>query len=105
MKKLFLFLLLVPAMLVQAQTQISIDQFIQNADPNTTYRLRGVVSNITNTTYGNFDLTDDSGKILVYGLKTATGATKQFATLGVDEGDTLTLDGKYKLYKDRKSVV
>ena len=105
MKKFFLFLLLVPAMLVQAQTQISIDQFIQNADPNTTYRLRGVVSNITNTTYGNFDLTDDSGKILVYGLKTADGQSKQFATLGVEEGDTLTLDGKYKLYNNTKHEV
>ena len=98
MKKFFLFLLLIPAMLVQAQTQISIAQFIQNADPNTTYRLRGVVSNITNTTFGNFDLTDETGKILVYGLRTATGATKQFSTLGIEEGDTLTLDGNYKLY-------
>ncbi len=105
MKKFFLYLLLVPAMLVQAQTQISIDQFIQNADPNTTYRLRGVVSNITSTKYGNFDLTDDSGKILVYGLKTADGQSKQFATLGVEEGDTLTLDGKYKLYNNTKHEV
>lgn len=105
MKNLFLSFLLVPALLVQAQTQISIDQFIQNADPNTTYRLRGVVSNITNTTYGNFDLTDDSGKILVYGLKTADGQSKQFNTLGVEEGDTLTLDGKYKLYNNSKHEV
>ena len=104
MKKFFLFLLLVPAMLVQAQTQISIAQFIQNADPNTTYRLRGVVSNITNTTFGNFNLTDETGTILVYGLKTATGATKQFSTLGVDEGDTLTLDGNYKLYNGKHEV-
>ena len=104
MKNFFLYLLLVPAMLVQAQTQISIDQFIQNADPNTTYRLRGVVSNITSTKYGNFDLTDDSGKILVYGLKTANGQSQQFASLGVEEGDTLTLDGKYKLYNSKPEV-
>lgn len=104
MKKFFLFLLLVPAVLVQAQTEISISQFIQNADPNTTYRLRGVVSNITNTTFGNFNLTDETGTILVYGLKTATGATKQFSTLGVDEGDTLTLDGNYKLYNGKHEV-
>lgn len=104
MKKLFLFLLLVPAMLVQAAEKISIAQFIVNADPNTTYRLRGVVSKITNTTYGNFDLTDETGTILVYGLKTATGETKQFASLGVEEGDTLTLDGKYKLYGSTPEV-
>ena len=104
MKKFFLFLLLVPAMLVQAQTQISIAQFIQNADPNTTYRLRGVVSNITNTTYGNFNLTDETGTILVFGLRTATGATKQFSTLGIEEGDTLTLDGNYKLYGTKHEV-
>lgn len=104
MKKTLLYLFLFLSLAVQAQTEISIAQFIQNADPNTTYRLRGVVSNITNTTYGNFNLTDETGTILVYGLRTATGATKQFYTIGVDEGDTLTLDGNYKLYNGKHEV-
>ena len=51
--------------------------------------LEGIVSNITNTTYGNFDLTDDSGTIYVYGCLNASGEAQKFAQLGVKEGDKI----------------
>ena len=105
MKKFFLFLLLAPAMLVQAADQISIAEFISNGNNGVTYQLRGEVQNISNTTYGNFDLKDETGSIYVYGLLTASGESKQFATLGVEEGDTLTLEGHYELYGTKNEVV
>ena len=49
--------------------------------------LIGTVSNIANTTYGNFDLTDASGSIYVYGCLDAEGASKNFASLDVVEDD------------------
>lgn len=68
--------------------------------------LTGVVSNIANTEYGNFDLTDESGKIFVYGLLTADSQKQQFASLNVEEKDTLTvLAETYKLYKGTQEVV
>lgn len=68
--------------------------------------LTGVVSDITNTTYGNFDLTDASGSICVYGLLTADLEAKKFASLGVGEKDTLTvLAETYQVYKGTKEVV
>lgn len=51
--------------------------------------LTGVVSNIQNTTYGNFDLTDESGTIFVYGCLTPEGEAKKFSTLGVEVGDKI----------------
>ena len=105
MKKFFLFLFLVPALLVQAQTQITIAEFIANGNNGVTYQLRGVVKNIINTTYGNFDLQDETGTIYVYGLLTASGASRQFASLGIDEGDTLTLEGHYELFGSSKHEV
>ena len=57
------------------------------------YELTGTVSNIANTTYGNFDLTDDSGKVYVYGL-CATKVEKNdksFASLDIKEGDNITI--------------
>ncbi|MBQ3765335.1 MAG: hypothetical protein II874_01165 [Bacteroidales bacterium] len=57
------------------------------------YQLTGTVSNITNTTYGNFDLTDDSGTVYVYGL-TATKVAKNdksFGSLGIQAGDKITI--------------
>ena len=57
------------------------------------YELTGTVSNITNASYGNFDLTDDSGKVYVYGL-CATKVEKNdksFASLDIKEGDNITI--------------
>ena len=105
MKKFFLFLLLLPAMLVQAADRITIAEFISNGNNGVTYQLRGVVQNIKNTTYGNFDLKDETGTIYVYGLLTASGASQQFATLGIAEGDTLTLEGHYELFGTSKHEV
>ena len=88
-----------------AATQITIVDFINRAERNTTYRLRGVVSNIVNKTYGNFTLEDETGSIFVYGLLTSTGQSKQFASMGIVEGDTLTMQGSYKLYEGTHEVV
>lgn len=107
MKKIILILFAAVSILLptKAATQITIAEFIERADGNTTYRLCGVVSNIVNMTYGNFTLEDETGSIYVYGLLTATGQSKQFASLGVVEGDTLTMEGVYKLYKGTHEVV
>lgn len=64
----------------------------------------GHLLNIQNTTYGNFDLTDDTGTIYVYGLLTAEGESKQFASLGIEEGDTLTLKAVYSEYNGKPQV-
>ena len=55
------------------------------------YELTGTVSNITNTTYGNFDLTDNTGTVYVYGLLTLDGQSKQFASMGIEEGTNITI--------------
>ena len=74
--------------------------------------LTGVVSNIktnndgTYNVYGNFDLTDASGTIYVYGILTPDGQKQQFQTMGVDEGDTLKIIAeKYQLYKETHEIV
>ena len=51
--------------------------------------LEGIVSDIDNTTYGNFNLTDASGTIYVYGCLNASGEAQKFAQLGVKEGDKI----------------
>ena len=81
-----------------AATQISIADFIQRADENTTYRLRGVVSNCANNKYGNFDLTDETASIYIYGLRNSNGQTQQFLTMGIANGDTVVLEGTYTFY-------
>ena len=69
----------------------TIAEFLALKNTTDTCILTGVVSNIVNATYGNFDLTDESGKVYVYGLLTPAGESKKFADLNVAEKDTLTV--------------
>jgi RPA family protein len=57
-------------------------------------------------TYGNFDLVDESGRIYVYGVSTGwNGETKKFASLGVKEGDTITIVAYKTSYNGNAQVV
>ena len=61
----------------------------ENTDP---YIITGVITKITNTNYGNFDLTDETGTIYVYGLLTEDlEAQKCFKEKELAMGDVLTV--------------
>jgi len=74
------------------------------------YQLTGVITNLVNTTYGNFDLVDDSGSVYVYGL-TATELEygskndKSFGSLGLAEGDNITIIGYRGSYNGKIEVM
>ena len=78
---------------------ITVAEFIEKADPATTYQLTGTISGSINTQYGNFDLVDESGSIYVYGLVDSTGATIDWAAKGLNAGDVITVQGKYFYYE------
>ena len=69
------------------------------------YQVTGVVKNIKNTTYGNFDLVDETGSIYVYGLLTADGENQKFESLNISEGDTLTLIGQRGVFGETIEIV
>ena len=63
--------------------------------------LEGIVSDIDNTTYGNFNLTDASGTIYVYGCLNAAGESQKFAELGVKNGDKIkVIADEYEFYQN-----
>jgi hypothetical protein len=68
--------------------------------------LEGIVSGLTegnSMKYGNFDLTDASGKIYVYGCLNAAGESQKFADLGVKNGDKIkVIADEYELYGGTK---
>ena len=102
MKRWILLLIATVTVSAYAAEQITIAQFLNRKDESTTYRLRGVVKNITNTVYGNFDLVDNTGSVYIWGLKDANGNTQQFASMDIAENDTVTLEGVYFLYNNTK---
>jgi len=69
------------------------------------YQLTGTIKNLTNTTYGNFDLVDETGSVYVYGLKENESAGNQtFANLGLKEGDLVTIIGPRSDYSGTAQV-
>lgn len=79
----------------------SIADFISTADTKNIYHLTGTVSGLpedrTNNAwkYGNFNLTDATGTIYIYGLLTADSVAQQFSTLDIENEDEVTLKGVY----------
>ena len=76
----------------------TIEEFLALKNTKDTCVLTGVVKNIQNTTYGNFDLEDETGSVYVYGLLTAAGEAQKFAEMGVEEYDILTIKAVYSEY-------
>ena len=82
----------------------TIAEFLELKNTKDICTLKGTVSNITNTLYGNFDLTDATASVYVYGLLTAEGESKKFETLGIEEGDILTIKAVYGEYNGTPQI-
>jgi len=63
-----------------------------------TYKLKGTVTDIYNTDYGNYYLVDDTGKITIYGTLDAKGNQKNFSSLKIENGDVIEVSGPRKTY-------
>ena len=77
--------------------QATIAEFLAAEVGDTQYRLTGVITDISNTTYGNLDIRDFSGEAYVYGIK-------DFPTKNLKVGDIITIVGKRAAYKESPQV-
>lgn len=71
----------------------TVAEFKQAAEDETTYyTLKGTITAVANDKYGNFDLTDDTGTVHIYGLCSPDGTTNQYwAASGAKLGDDITV--------------
>ena len=79
-------------------------QVIDGADGKT-YRVKGTVTSIANTTYGNWYLDDGTGQIYIYGTLDKNGGTKNFLSLGIEVGDVVTVEGPKTTYNGTVELV
>ena len=69
-----------------------------------TVRVKGVCVNIENTEYGNLYINDGTGDLYVYGVLDASGAKKNFKSLGIEVGDIIELEGPAKIYNEKMEM-
>lgn len=74
------------------------------ADGPTVY-VKGSVTKIENTLYGNWTLKDDTGDLYIYGTLDANGAEKNFESLGLAEGDEVFITGPRGSYNGKPQIV
>lgn len=68
------------------------------------YRVKGTVTSIANTTYGNWYLQDETGTVYIYGTL-YDGAEQQFTKHGIEVGDIVTVEGPRKDYNGTIELV
>ena len=97
--------------------QITIAEFLKLEDAKTLddvvyYELTGTIGGSINTTYGNFDLTDETGTVPVYGLTKTyqpllsigqASNDKSYASIGLKAGDKVTIRGTKYTYEDKNN--
>lgn len=89
-------------------TPITVAEFKEKpVDSKVWYELTGVISGSINTTYGNFDLVDETGSVYVYGLTATPQSTndKSYSSLGLAAGDKIKLRGTRGEYNGKIEVM
>ena len=86
---------------------LTVAEFLATETGDKPYVLKGTITNVANTSYGNFDLKDETGSVYVYGIYedyTAESRVKVFEAKGLKEGDIVTLIGPRGEYKGQAQV-
>ena len=77
---------------VTGPQKVTVAEFLAApVDATKMYELTGVITRVANTTYGNFDLTDETGTVYIYGLNSPENVEKYWAASGAKLGDTITV--------------
>ena len=80
-----------PVVVPPTPTYTSVADFIAAAEDETIYTLKGTITSVTNTTYGNFYLNDGTGEVLIFGLCSPEGAQQYWAASGAKVGDDIVV--------------
>lgn len=87
-----------------AAVEATCAEVIAGADGKT-FTVTGTVTNIENTTYGNWWLDDGTGLVYIYGTLDKDGKEKNFASLGIENGDVITVQGPKTTYGEKIELV
>ena len=97
-------LLTVLQMADKIELPISTCAEVNAAEDGPTFKIKGTITAIENTTYGNMYVTDETGSVYIYGTL-YEGAEKQFSKYGVEVGDIVVVEGPRGSYKGSPQLV
>ena len=78
---------------------------VNEAPDGKNFTVSGTITKIANTTYGNWYMNDGTADLYIYGTLDAEGKTKNFASLGLEVGDKVTIEGPKSTYNGQAQMV
>ena len=78
---------------------------VNEAPDGKSFVVSGTITKIVNTEYGNWYMTDGTAELYIYGTLDRDGKTKNFASLGLEVGDKVTIEGPKGSYKGDPQMV
>ena len=78
---------------------------VNEAPDGKNFTVTGTITKIENTTYGNWYMNDGTADLYIYGTLDAEGKTKNFASLGLEVGDKVTIEGPKSTHKEKAQMV
>lgn len=99
MKRMLLFLLLACPVALAQPKHLTIKEFLKLSEADTSsYVVKGVVTKIRSTVSGSFYMQDNTGTLLVYGIRNPAVKDGNFKQMDIVQGDTLTVLGRFTVY-------
>ena len=92
----------------KAEVPLSTCAQVIAGEDSKTYRVKGSVKSIANTTYGNWYLQDETGEVYIYGTLDKSGKDGQnnsIAAWGIEVGDIVTVEGPKTTYNGTVELV
>lgn len=87
-----------------AVKSVTVAQFVAASEDDTIYQLEGTISGNITSYYGNFDLTDATGTVYIYGLVDEFG-NKVWDILDLKEGDNIIVQGTRQSHKGTPEMI
>jgi TonB family protein len=102
MKRAFIVILFLTSLAMDAfaqPRQLSVRDFLRLSQKDTAnYIVKGVVDRVRSTTRGSFYLKDNTGMLLVYGIRDPRDLSRSFTQMDIVKGDTVTVMGRFTIY-------
>ena len=94
---------------IRCQKDVEVDnsmtiQDVLNGNDGEIFTVTGYISVVNDWDYGDYTIVDHTGEVYIYGTVDADGNSKNFTSMGIKEGDFVTVTGPKNTYNGRAEL-
>jgi DNA/RNA endonuclease YhcR with UshA esterase domain len=94
---------------IRCQKDVEVDnsmtiQDVLNGNDGEIFTVTGYIRMVNDWDYGDYTIVDHTGEVYIYGTVDADGNSKNFTSMGIKEGDFVTVTGPKNTYNGRAEL-